>query len=237
MSQSTLGSRGVWQGSATVGEQRGPGGRPGEGPGGWRVWPESDSPVVRSDRRIPMGELPRSAYLRSWLRCPVANETVMVIAYRTNVSEWPTGRKAGAVCQPQAWPDGTAVVQQAVGQLRWGHVVALLQRLDDRKTREFYAARAAQGGWSRAVLEHHISTGLHRRVGRAPSNFATTIPCRPAGFGTRAGRRPLPARFARRGGGADRTRPGGPARPPGDRLRRRHRRRASATSAASTGWS
>jgi len=76
----------------------------------------------------------------------------------------------------QAWPDGTSVVQQAVGQLPWGHVVALLQQLDDSKTREFYAARAAQGGWSRAVLEHHISTGLHRRVGRAPSNFATTIP-------------------------------------------------------------
>ena len=62
----------------------------------------------------------------------------------------------------QAWPDGTAVVQQPVGQLPWGHVVALLQRLDDHETRQFYAARAAEGGWSRAVLEHHISSRLGR---------------------------------------------------------------------------
>jgi len=76
----------------------------------------------------------------------------------------------------QAWPDGAAIVQQPVGQLPWGHVVVLIQRLDDPQTREFYAARAAENGWSRAVLEYQISTRFHLRLGQAPSNFATTIP-------------------------------------------------------------
>jgi predicted nuclease of restriction endonuclease-like (RecB) superfamily len=26
-------------------------------------------------------------------------------------------------------------------------------------------------GWIRSVLEHHVATGLHRRIGAAPSNF------------------------------------------------------------------
>lgn len=76
----------------------------------------------------------------------------------------------------QAWPDGAAIIQQPVGQLPWGHVGVLIQRLNDPETREFYASRAAEHGWSRAVLEYQISTRFHLRIGQAPSNFATTIP-------------------------------------------------------------
>jgi predicted nuclease of restriction endonuclease-like (RecB) superfamily len=46
------------------------------------------------------------------------------------------------------WP-AEEIVQQPVGQLPWGHVTVLLDKLPDRAARDWYAARAAEGGWSR----------------------------------------------------------------------------------------
>lgn len=69
-----------------------------------------------------------------------------------------------------AWP-AEPISPQPVGKLPWGHVRTLLDQLDDPALRDWYAARDAANGWSRQVLEHHIATGLHRRVGAAPSNF------------------------------------------------------------------
>ena len=75
-----------------------------------------------------------------------------------------------------AWPVEDAFVPQAVGQLPWGHVRLLLDRLDTQPLRDYYAASAVQYGWSRNVLEHHVATGLHRREGEAVSNFAAQLP-------------------------------------------------------------
>jgi len=75
-----------------------------------------------------------------------------------------------------AWPDLEEVVPQAVGQLPWGHVRALLDRLQVRAERDWYAARAVEDGWSRAVLEFQVRSGLHVRVGAAPSNFTAQLP-------------------------------------------------------------
>ncbi|MFF3598896.1 PDDEXK nuclease domain-containing protein [Kitasatospora indigofera] len=72
------------------------------------------------------------------------------------------------------WPE--AIGPQAVAQLPWGHVRTLLDSLDDRPTRDFYAAEAVRHGWSRNVLVHHIETGLHLRQGVALNNFDATIP-------------------------------------------------------------
>lgn len=69
-----------------------------------------------------------------------------------------------------AWPSEPAS-PQAVGKLPWGHIRTLLDQLKDPTLRDWYAERDAVNGWSRQVLEHHIATGLHRRVGSAPSNF------------------------------------------------------------------
>lgn len=74
-----------------------------------------------------------------------------------------------------AWPDETRIAQQPVGQLPWGHVIALLDRLDDQDLRDWYAARDVQHGWSRAVLVHQIATGLHEREGAAVSNFPAAL--------------------------------------------------------------
>ena len=75
----------------------------------------------------------------------------------------------------RAWPR-TAVVQQAVGQLPWGHVTVLLDKLTAAEDRDFYAVSAVEHGWSRNVLTHHIATNLRARIGAAPSNFADQLP-------------------------------------------------------------
>jgi predicted nuclease of restriction endonuclease-like (RecB) superfamily len=68
-----------------------------------------------------------------------------------------------------AWPN--AISQRPVGKLPWGHVCTLLDQVRDPALRDWYADRDARNGWSRPVLEHHVATGLHQRVGAAPSNF------------------------------------------------------------------
>ncbi|GGU46128.1 PDDEXK nuclease domain-containing protein [Nocardioides albus] len=74
----------------------------------------------------------------------------------------------------EAWPNG--VVPQPVGQLGWGHVRTLLDKLDDQPTRDWYAAAAAEEGWSRNVLLNMIMGQLHRRISAAPSNFDDALP-------------------------------------------------------------
>jgi predicted nuclease of restriction endonuclease-like (RecB) superfamily len=69
-----------------------------------------------------------------------------------------------------------AVVQQAVGQLPWGHITVLLDRFDDHKLRDWYAGQAAAHGWSRNVLEHQIRSAAHTRLQAAPTNFADVLP-------------------------------------------------------------
>ncbi|MFC3690490.1 PDDEXK nuclease domain-containing protein [Aquipuribacter hungaricus] len=73
-----------------------------------------------------------------------------------------------------AWPDGD-FVHQAGAQLPWRHVTVLLDRLDDPALRDWYAGQAVEHGWSRNVLEHQITSGLHARAGAAPSNFPARL--------------------------------------------------------------
>lgn len=74
-----------------------------------------------------------------------------------------------------AWPDA-AIVQQAVGQLPWGHNLVLLARLKQPEQRLAYAQRAVEQGWSRATLEIHIESRLLEREGQAITNFANRLP-------------------------------------------------------------
>ena len=75
----------------------------------------------------------------------------------------------------EAWPDA-AIVQQAVGQLPWGHNLVLLTRLKDPQQRLAYARSALEHGWSRNVLNIHIETRLLERTGTAVTNFAASLP-------------------------------------------------------------
>lgn len=74
-----------------------------------------------------------------------------------------------------AWPD-EQIVQQAVGQLPWGHNLVLLTQLKDSVQRLAYAESAIQHGWSRNVLNIHIETRLLERTGKAATNFELTLP-------------------------------------------------------------
>lgn len=75
----------------------------------------------------------------------------------------------------EAWPD-PQIVQQAVGQLPWGHNLVLLTRLKDPVWRLAYAQRAIEHGWSRNVLNIHIETQRLEREGQAVTNFAQQLP-------------------------------------------------------------
>ena len=69
-----------------------------------------------------------------------------------------------------AWPDDE-VVPQPVGQLPWGHIRCLLDKLDDPSPRLWYAAKAVENSWSRKVLEAQIATDLRGRQGSALTSF------------------------------------------------------------------
>ena len=75
----------------------------------------------------------------------------------------------------EAWPD-SEIVQQAVGQLPWGHNLVLLTRLKDSQQRLAYAQSAITHGWSRNVLNIQIETRLLERTGKAVTNFDASLP-------------------------------------------------------------
>ncbi len=75
----------------------------------------------------------------------------------------------------EAWPD-SVIVQQAVGQLPWGHNLVLLTRLKEPQQRFDYAKSALEHGWSRNMLNIHIESRLLERSGAAVTNFDVRLP-------------------------------------------------------------
>ena len=75
----------------------------------------------------------------------------------------------------RAWPDRDAIGQQAAGQLPWGHLMLLLDKLDTPELRDWYAAAAVRHGWTRDVLRHQITTDFHEREAAAGSNFSNAL--------------------------------------------------------------
>ena len=74
-----------------------------------------------------------------------------------------------------AWPD-EEIVQQAVGQLPWGHNLVLLSKLKIKEKRLAYAQQALEHGWSRNVLVMQIESQLVERQGMAVTNFEQSLP-------------------------------------------------------------
>jgi predicted nuclease of restriction endonuclease-like (RecB) superfamily len=71
--------------------------------------------------------------------------------------------------------DGKNVPASAAA-LPWGHNILLLQKIKDPLLRLWYARKALEHGWSRAVLTHHFEKKLHVREGQAVTNFRQTLP-------------------------------------------------------------
>lgn len=74
-----------------------------------------------------------------------------------------------------AWTD-REIVQAPLAQLTWYHHLALLEKLDDKAVRRWYATRTVEHGWSRNILAFQIAGRLHARQGKALTNFKRTLP-------------------------------------------------------------
>lgn len=70
-----------------------------------------------------------------------------------------------------AWPDS---VPQTRRPIPWGHHIVLLDMLDSRTTREFYARKTADEGWARGVLITMIKGRLHLRIRHSPTGARTS---------------------------------------------------------------
>jgi len=75
----------------------------------------------------------------------------------------------------EAWPD-VAIVQAVLAQLPWYHHLALLDKLADTQSRQWYAAKALENNWSRNVLVLQIESRLRERSGQAITNFPANLP-------------------------------------------------------------
>jgi len=75
----------------------------------------------------------------------------------------------------EAWTE-EEIVQQPVGQIPWGHNIALLTKLKDSGLRLRYAAAAVEHGWSRNTLTMQIEAKAVERQGKAVTNFDRTLP-------------------------------------------------------------
>jgi len=67
------------------------------------------------------------------------------------------------VAQPVRQTDRPSLPDVLAG-IPWGHNIVLLQKLSDFDERLWYAAKAVENGWSRAVLTVQIETDLYGRM-------------------------------------------------------------------------
>jgi predicted nuclease of restriction endonuclease-like (RecB) superfamily len=74
-----------------------------------------------------------------------------------------------------AWRD-RSIVQEPLAQLPWFHHIALLEKLETAEERLWYARQSAASGWSHNILLHQIEALVHRRQGKALTNFKATLP-------------------------------------------------------------
>jgi predicted nuclease of restriction endonuclease-like (RecB) superfamily len=87
----------------------------------------------------------------------------------------PAGQLHGErLSQPVTESAGAAI--ELLALLPWGHNLVLLQKLKELNARLWYARAALEYGWSRSVLLIQIESRLHKRQGRAITNFTATLP-------------------------------------------------------------
>jgi len=75
------------------------------------------------------------------------------------------------------------ILQQFVAKLPWGHNCNLLDKLKQPGERLFYAQKAIQNGWTRAMLVKQIESELHKQQGLLTNNFNISLPALRIGTG------------------------------------------------------
>ena len=79
----------------------------------------------------------------------------------------------------KAWPDllDLPIGQRSADQLPWRHNQALIDKLNNREERLWYARKSLENGWSRAVLIAQIESDLYlQKRGTVTTNFDRTLP-------------------------------------------------------------
>jgi predicted nuclease of restriction endonuclease-like (RecB) superfamily len=74
----------------------------------------------------------------------------------------------------EIYPDANCAA--AAAQLPWGHIMVLLDKLQNNDQRQWYTQEALENGWSRTVLTMWIESDLYSRQGKAITNFKSTLP-------------------------------------------------------------
>lgn len=75
----------------------------------------------------------------------------------------------------ESWPD-VEIVQRTIAQIPWRSNIVLMDKLNDRESRLWYAGKFLECGWSKDILNIQISTNLIVRQGNAVSNFEIALP-------------------------------------------------------------
>jgi predicted nuclease of restriction endonuclease-like (RecB) superfamily len=63
-----------------------------------------------------------------------------------------------------------------LAQIPWSHNIVLMEKLDKIEERMWYAHKTLENGWSRNILALWIDSRLHKREGKAVTNFKDTLP-------------------------------------------------------------
>src|ERR1700722_11467451 len=58
----------------------------------------------------------------------------------------------------------------------WRHNSVLVEKIKNHEERIWYAQKTIEHGWSRSILETMIKNSVHKRQGKAITNFKTTLP-------------------------------------------------------------
>lgn len=66
--------------------------------------------------------------------------------------------------------------QHVVAQIPWGHNIILMQKIKDKAIRFWYMQKTIEQGWSRDILALMIKGEVHKREGKAISNFNKRLP-------------------------------------------------------------
>ncbi len=67
-------------------------------------------------------------------------------------------------------------VQRVVAQIPWRTNISLMEKLNDNESRQWYAQKTLENGWSKTILELQIESGLKERQGKTVNNFQIALP-------------------------------------------------------------
>ncbi|BDU60363.1 hypothetical protein FLA4_07730 [Candidatus Rickettsia kotlanii] len=63
------------------------------------------------------------------------------------------------------------ILQQAVGEIPWGHNIIIFLKLKNINQRIWHAQQTIKNGWSRNVLSLQIKSNLHEGSAKGINNF------------------------------------------------------------------